>query len=470
MPAAPYFSFPLPQGHPSTLRASIYKPSRKRKRDEAGADSDADPGTTSGGSDSGEPLSETALYPTSSGPQSSAPSEAAFSKDVAKEYRTAGQAFDEELPGGHFPHTPCRSKADTPAESDARARTDEDLAALKPPLYIPRHAGLSTNLGLRQRHVAVVTTIMHRSLLEGDYIRAGRAWGMLLRGEMDGRHMDLRTHGRWGIGAEILLRRDAQLAQRRSTGQDDDGNDDSGPDSRKKPVDLFSEDGFQKARDYYERLILQYPYRKQHANAVNALNFYPAMFGLWIFSVQDRHKTVLSEIQRSPGRRDRERTDEDLYTNTPPSSPSSERSERGYAQIEDVRKFTLQQAEGIAIRLEELLLSPPYSDDPTLWSLRGMVALWVGDLSLTAPPPAEASNGEVKVEQAEDDLDGGISTMERLLARHEYETSLARKTEHVERAKSAFRHVVRRGGKLSEGATHLMQQEGVLSLDRSEGT
>ena len=456
MPAASHFSFPLTQGPSSTLRASLYRPSRKRKRKRDGADADADAGTTSGGSDIEQLLSETAPYPTSLGPQSSVPTEAAFSKDVAEEYRTAGQAFDEELPGGHFPHTPCHSKADTLVEPDARARIHADLAALKPPLYIPRDAGLSSKLGLRKRHVAVVTSVMHRSLLEGDYIRAGRAWGVLLRAEMNGRHMDLRTHGRWGIGAEILLRRDAQLAQRGSTGEDSDDPDDSDPYSRKRPSDLFSEDGFEKARDYYERLILQYPYRKQHPNAVNALDFYPAMFGLWIYSVQDRQKTALSRIHHSPGNSDRERTDEDLYTNTPPSSPSSERSERSHPQMEEVRKSTLRQAEEIAIRLEELLLSPPYSDDSTLWSLRGMVALWVGDLSVTIPPPAEASNGDAESRQPEDDIDGDSSSMERLLARHEHERSLARKAEHVEKARAAFGHVVRRGGKLSEGVTHLV--------------
>ena len=470
MPAASYFSFPLTQGPPSTLRASLYKPSRKRKRDEADADADADTdaGTTSGYNDLEQVLSEPGPYPTSSGPQSSAPSEAAFSKDVVNEYRTAGQPFDEGLPGGHFPHTPCYSTADTLVEPDAGARIYKDLAALKPPLYIPRDAGLSRNLGLRQQHVAVVTSVLHRSLLEGDYIRAGRAWGMLLRAEMNGRHMDLRTHGRWGIGAEILLRRDAQLAHRRSTGECGDDDDDSDPYSREQPADIFSEDGFNKARDYYERLILQYPYRKHNPRAINALDFYPAMFWLWIYSVQDRHKTALSRIHHSSEKHHRERTDEDLYTNTPPSSPSSERSEHGHA-TEEVRKSTLKQAEEITIRLEELLLSPPYSDDPALWILRGMVALWVGDLSVTAPPPTEANNSDEESKSSDDDTDGDNLTMKRLLARHEHERSLAKKTEHVEKAIAAFQNVIRRGGKLSEGLTHLVQQQDVLSLGGPEG-
>ncbi|KAI4124658.1 MAG: hypothetical protein LQ347_005654, partial [Umbilicaria vellea] len=451
MPAASFFSFPLTPGPSSTLRASLYKPSRKRKRDEAEAAADA--GTTSGGSDVEQAPSETASYPTSSGPQSSAPSEAAFSKDVAREYRTAGQAFDQELPGGHFPHTPYLEKANALVESDARTRVHKDLAALKPPLYLPRDAGLSSNLGLRRRHVAVATSVMHRSLLEGDYIRAGRAWGVLLRAEMSGRHMDLRAHGRWGIGAEILLRRDAQLQRRSTQDGGDDGDDeiDGVPSSRDNLADLFSKEGFDKARDYYERLILQYPYRKQHPNAVNALDFYPAMFGSWIDSVQDQRKIALSRVHESARNSDRERTNEDLYTNTPPSSPSSDCSEVRHAQTEEVRKSTLQQAEEIAIRLEELLLSPPYSDDPTLWNLRGMVALWVGDLSVTAPPPTEAGHGDGEAGQSVDDLNGNSLSMELLLARHEHIKSLTRKSEHVEKARAAFVHVARRGGKLSQG-------------------
>ncbi|MCJ1297486.1 hypothetical protein MMC08_000273 [Hypocenomyce scalaris] len=473
MPAASYFSFPLTQAPSSTLRASLYKPSRKRKRDEA------DVGPTSGGSDTDQVLSETAqsplpsAYHPSSASRSSAPSEAAFTRDVVRQYRTAGQSFDEALPAGHFPHTPLQSKVDTAAELDTRARIHEHLATLKPPLYIPKDAGLSNNLGLRQRHVAVVTSIMHRSLLEGNYIRAGRAWGMLLRAEMDGRHMDLRTHGRWGIGAEVLMRGgDAQPAQRRSRGEDGGGltgdhDEDSDLHSQERPTHLFSKEGFEKARDYYERLILQYPHRKQQPNAVNALDFYPAMFGLWIYFVQEQRKIALSGTHTSSGNNALEPTNEDLDTNTPPSSPSSERSERGHAPSEEIRRSTLQQAEEIAIRLEELLLSPPYSDDPTLWRLRGMLALWIGDLSVPAPPESNISNGddpESGESSADDGLDGDEIGMERLLARHEHERSLARKAEHVEKARTAFRHVVRRGGELPEGVKHLIRQDELTSV------
>jgi len=229
-------------------------------------------------------------------------------------------------------------------------------------------SGLSDSTGPRKQHLAVLTAVLHRCLLVGDYLRAGRAWGMLLRAELDGHSMDLRAHGRWGIGAEIQLFQDAQLAQRQQAPVDDEGgaiNNLSADGQEKKlenPPSLFSQKGFGKARDYYERLILQYPYRKTIPNAISSLDFYPAMFGLWVYEVQHKHKIMLNHSEAS------------LSLSGSDSTSANEEMRL------EVEHTIFQSASEIAAHMDELLVSPPYLDSLRMWRLRGMVALWMADL------------------------------------------------------------------------------------------
>lgn len=224
----------------------------------------------------------------------------------------------------------------------------------------------SDRTGLRKQHLAVLVAILHKCLLKGDYLRAGRAWGMLLRSENRGRPFDVRSHGRWGIGAEILLFRDGQLKQKqkqmkseRETGAEQhlDTNDTDELRNHRQ-ASFFTQEGFYKAKDYYERLILQYPYRKHSPNATSALHFYPAMFGLWIYAVQENNKRILATSQES--------NDSTVGGDSDAST--------------DTTAKTMRDASEIAARLDELLVSPPYSDQTELWRLRGMVALWMADL------------------------------------------------------------------------------------------
>ena len=94
-------------------------------------------------------------------------------------------------------------------------------------------------------------------------------------------------------------------------------------------------------------------------NATSALQFYPAMFGLWIHAVQENHKRILSTSRQGY---DCGSADNDLF------------------DLMNLRATTAQSASEIATRLDELLVSPPYSDQAELWRMRGMVALWTADL------------------------------------------------------------------------------------------
>ncbi|KAI9878325.1 MAG: hypothetical protein M1830_001224 [Pleopsidium flavum] len=407
MPLGSLFSLPLnPSQHPLSLRASLYKPTKKRKRE--GEDSEDQPETSDAA-----PSQET------SGKASS--SSAALSPDEKHQYLVAGQPFDEDLPGKHFPHAPSSSgvKEGLKEGQTADARLRKELAELSPPLYPPKGSLITptsaeesqSGVGLRLRHLAVLTTILHRCLLESDFIRAGRAWGMLLRIEVHGWPIDLRAQGRWGIGAEILIRRDMQVAERRERRRSDDssGDEDMEREEEEQSKVRFSKEGFDKARMYYERLILQYPYRKTFPHAVSSLDFYPAMFGLWIYSIQEESRIAKADLRHpsaDAGSEDEQQLYDDNAGQTHSPIQGEQRASQPYEQLEDLRKSELQQAGLIATRLDELLLSPPYSDSHELLKLRGMIALWVGDLSIVSDREHELpSEQSIDAEEPDELLD-----------------------------------------------------------------
>ncbi|CAF9929649.1 MAG: hypothetical protein HETSPECPRED_007429 [Heterodermia speciosa] len=292
-----------------------------------------------------------------------------LSPETIAQYETAGQPYDEYLPGHNFPHEAPRTTMDY--SSDA---SDDDLDAFGElasavhsrsySLTGARTAGSHT--GLRRQHFAVLNAVLYRCMLERDYVRAGRAWGMLLRVDLDGRSMDLRADGVWGLGAEILMFRDSQLAN----SQTEPLNDQREFSINKRYLTeltaghrmpaLFSRDGFLKAKDYYERLMLQYPFRKAASNTVSSLDFFPAMFGLWIYSVQEQGRATYKIMREANGVKNQRSKDEKIHAT--------------------IQKQTLEQISEINARLDELLVSPPYSDDAKLWQLRCMVAVWEADL------------------------------------------------------------------------------------------
>lgn len=314
----------------------------------------------------------------------------ALSPNTAIQYKASEQPTSGDLSRLNSRHT-FPQDTSTPR---AKSWIVDDLAALKPPLCSPtstKNATVSSfpgTPGLRQRHLAVVTVILHRCVLEGDYIRAGRAWGMLLRAEQGGHSTDLRSNGRWGLGAEILLQRDRQLPKEEHAIDNTSGQHDTSEFIGEGGTS-FSSEGFEKAKDYYERLVLQYPYRKAFPAATGPPDFYFAMFGLWIYTVQEQRSLKLASIAKAAG----EVSDGSISGSDPGS--------HGPRRREEIRGNTLQRAQEIGTCLKELLLSPPYSDNSRFQSLQNMVTLWISDLSAVDPPSQIGSDV---------DDDGGSST------------------------------------------------------------
>ena len=250
------------------------------------------------------------------------------------------------------------------------AQIEHDLGALKPPLsttvrYDAREIRIQ---GLRQRHLAVLMTILHRCLLEADYIRASRAWGMLLRSERYGQSADLRGQCRWGLGAEILLYCSGQCSQQNQS-ETHTGVDSDISETLQGPEFQLSVEGFERARRYYERLAVQYPYRKAFPLAIGAPDFYYAMFGLWIDVVQGRCTPAIHAEHKSGSGMD--------YDNGLSTAIQDEVTD----SLGGVRRRTLQCARDIISRLDKLLVSPQYSNHVRFLRLRENVLLWIGDLS-----------------------------------------------------------------------------------------
>ena len=284
------------------------------------------------------------------------------SSNFEEQLATAGLTLKEKgmIPGGHFPHTPYVGYLEPEPVLDQKQtdKADETLGS---------HGYFS----VKRKHLAVLTVVLHKCILEGDFIRAGRAWGNLLRQAVKGTPMNFRINGMWAVGAEILFRShvldDASHAddEKSSVGSNQDEEMDT-------QVPTFSKEGFEKAKEYYERLILHYPYRFWYRNAISVLQFYPAMFGLWIFNIQSEQKAALASIERSNG------NDDDDVSRSLDFQPPDRSFER-----ELIRKHALREGEQIAVRLDDLMASMPFSENSNMWKLKAMVALWLRDLCVS---------------------------------------------------------------------------------------
>lgn len=344
-PSASVFTLPLPPWlQPPDSRASKYD----RKRKNVDHDGPDDETTDVASGVESEPAGPSLV----------------LTPNESHQYRVAGHSFHQELPQGQFPHGPPRDKA----RKETSSSQLEALADLSTPIYPPQ-GGDQGNI--RFQHLGVMTAILHRCMLQGDYVRAGRAWGLILRENYRGSPMDARNESRWGIGAEILLRRG-----RRAPSNSVPGNTTS---------PSFTAAGFAQAKEYYERLILNHPFMKSSPHATSSLHFYPAMFGLWVYVTQENSNQAREDITT--------RLDEDSDEFSDDGSdydPERQRRQRGRKAIAAVRAEELQQARQISIRMDQSLASPPFSDSAELLELRGMISLWIGDLLVSSIPlPAE---------------------------------------------------------------------------------
>ena len=302
------FSLPVVQYHqPQSTRRSQYR-NKKRKWKVEEAD-DSDTNASSKDKQTHQAASQSSEY------------SAVISPDQRRQFRVAGQPFDEDPPPQPFPHAP------------AKVRSQRRGFHAAPDMGTSSPSGTRT---LHQQHLATITAILHRSLADGDLARAGRVLGLLLRDEVAGQALDIRNEGRWGIGAEILLRQGVQKPVQDASMVASNDIEDLDDQGLYLPA-AFTRDGFEAAKRYYERLIIQHPFDRKHPASIGAIDFYPAMFGLWIYIVQAEDKNVS-------------------------------------------KQQTVEQVREIAARMDSCMAAAPYSDFAELVRLRGMVATWQADM------------------------------------------------------------------------------------------
>jgi hypothetical protein len=329
------------QNRTRSLRASHYRKSRrnkeKRKQDESLFDLQ--------GEDETQPDATVQSYTSSTAP------------GIAQ-LRVAGllPSQENEVPPAPFPHAP----ASVSKPHHVPAKVQEEMARPPSRLYAVNATSKSGVVqgqpeAQKRAHLDSLSTLMHCCLLKGDYERAGRAWGMILRTQVaGGRPVDPRNHGRWGIGAEITLRRGPQTLNEHR----------------------FSEQGFELAREYYNRLIIQHPNRKLQPHAVDERTFYPPMFSLWIYEVCEKSKRARTELRDDIANQTRSSRSVSVDSNL------GKRSDGLSAKEEAIQMEELTQALEIAERLDQVIMSPPFDRQPSLLELRGNVALWISDLNI----------------------------------------------------------------------------------------
>ena len=490
----PLFSLPLDSSstRPST-RAHFYpRSSKKRKRLSSPhvdfADELKRPAS--------DPAPEQSFLPAAS------TNPLSLNPDEIHQYKVAGLDLDQELPSKSipdFPHRGLPPSFPSMPHIDVAVQTDDEGADIKGGnAQRERKAPL-----LRTQHLGVLTTILQRCLLDGDIPRASRAWAMLLRAQHNGKGIDIRSSGYWGIGAELLIRGGEQRARglgslgggsSESDAEESDENDEPGSGENRRIKEgerrWGTVSGLEKAKDYYERLILQYPYTRQYHDSVNSLDFWPAMLSCEIYGIQFEQKEALSQLAMEEESEDvvmadiSSEEDENLRPDDPDTYFEAQQRKEAHQHVrkrdviwikrDRIRHTALVAAEKIAARMDELMTTPPYSDSQVLHRLRGMLALYIGDLSVPALFEAdseEEDDGDQNREYSDmHDAVYGKLTERRILERHrraEHERGLAKRAEERTRAQKAFEKIQRDDGRINVDIARVARADSWLQDARS---
>lgn len=396
------------------------------------------------------------------------------SEGTIKQLRTAGLTADDLLPSNYipdFPHRPIRpshqqDQSDRGSDEDKEgnvsgsdeARTDSAKKARQRRQF--RDA--------QEKQLGFLTNTILRALEEGDIPRAKRAFGLVRTSEVRGRPVDLRKNALWSLGAEILMR-DGEVRSRsvlpeepgpkgaatqREEGAGREGpaveeeDDGAAARRRKKGRRWGSAANIPRLRAYLESLVRQYPYNRLHPDSVSDLDFHPVLFscefydawaehGLALGRLADESESwsdgeldVLPEMDNMP----------DFYNDDGGGGARAENlsgRERRLRQAKaDLALRALSAMRDVAARMDALMENAPYSQSAELLRLRGMVALYIGDLSV---PPAPRTADE-------DDEGSRVRALEQ------------------ERARAFFVRMAKSGGR-ADGCTERWLRDGNASED-----
>ncbi|POS76768.1 hypothetical protein DHEL01_v204833 [Diaporthe helianthi] len=297
----------------------------------------------------------------------------------------------------------------------------------------------------QDNQIGVLTNVILRALEEGDIARAKRAFGLVRRSKVRGQPVDLRKRALWSLGAEILMR-DGEVRSRSvmalagegpiaaeeeddddekedHDGADADGDADAAGRERERERERTrgarqrrwgSSANMPRLREYLESLVRQYPYNRLHPDSVSDLDFHPVLFSCEFYNAWAEHRLALERLAEeaeswSEGELDDVLPDVDMrgyYDDNDDGGGGDGARAEGHVDRGDNltgRERRLRQAKtdlsqralstmrDVAARMDGLMENVPYSRSAELLRLRGMVALYIGDLSV---PPAPRTADE----------------------------------------------------------------------------
>lgn len=350
------------------------------------------------------------------------------SESTLKQLQVAGLTQNDFLPSTyipHFPHRPIRPshllQPDHPSEDDDDDNNhgDEDDEDDDEHASTTDAAASASSLSSRKardrarrakamrdaqdQHLGVLTNVILRALEEGDLARAKRAFGLVRRTEVRGKPVDLRRKALWSLGAEVLMRdgeeEAAAAAAARAGGGGGVGDEDAQPiPPRRRRWGAAA--NMPQLRAYLEGLIRQYPYNRLHPNSISDVDFYPVLFGCEFYNTWAEHRLGIERVEQDADAwSDDIEIREEPYTDDMDLDRLTARDRRLRQSKADLGTNAMATMRDIAKRMDALMENSPYKTSVDMLRLRGMVALYVGDLSLSPPPRTDDEGKRTRDEE-----------------------------------------------------------------------
>lgn len=346
---------------------------------------------------------------------------------------------------------------------------------------------------LRARHLAILSAILHKSVMTRDWARAKRAFAMLIRSD----HIDLRKI--WPLGSDILLM--CPPAPEQTSQRDGDTNtniDTVAQQSLPLPqVETNTTQSKIKNIEYLQGLIRQFPFLGASANQsirqstdtnfatfaaeqtgsepmptllngrtgmqyANSATFQPFLIAALIAASEStnmpsslRHGDYGDNGSAKNGNIYQNDHGNYKYQNIIQGDGDGERGLTPSAQTQ-----TQAQAHPMKIKAlldNELINSLPWADDPRIWCIRGMVCLWLADLQEPLLIGETTSYGEHKGDPDStfniglDDDDDGCITPDSLISDNEDDEAAERRKRKQELRVGQSRYALLHESKLSLG-------------------
>lgn len=382
------------------------------------------------------------------------------SEGTIKQLRTAGLTADDLLPSNYIPDFPHRAirpshHQDASDDGDGDGSGSDETKAEGAKKARQRRQFRAA----QDEHLGFLTDVILLALEEGDIPRAKWAFSLVRRSEVRGRPVDLRKNSLWSLGAEIVMREGEVRSRRVLPGEEGAGQegrtveDDGAAAARRRQRRWGSTANMPRLRAYLESLIRQYPYNRLHPDSISDLDFHPVLFGCEFYDAWAEHRLGLERLaEESESWSDGDLPEMDMPDYMGDDDDDHARGGGGGSYREENhlsgRERRLRQAKAdlglralstmrdVAARMDGLMENAPYSRSAELLRLRGMVALYIGDLSV---PPAPRT--------ADEDEEGGrVRRLEQ------------------DRARAFFVRMVKSGGRV-DACTERWLRDGNASED-----